>query len=44
MIGELSARTPGVSDEVSALLPKDFPMDLAEAVFNGMRRLGKKLG
>ena len=44
MIGALAAQTPGVIDEVAALLPRDFPLDLAEAVFDGMRRLGKKLG
>jgi serine/threonine-protein kinase HipA len=43
MIGELTARTPSVIDEVAALLPRDFPMDVADAVFNGMRRLNRKL-
>ncbi|MGF6599934.1 serine/threonine-protein kinase HipA [Paraburkholderia sp. GAS448] len=43
MIGELTARTRGVIDKVSALLPQDFPMDVAEAIFNGMLRLGRKL-
>ena len=43
LIGELTARTRGVIDKVSALLPQDFPMDVAEAIFNGMLRLGRKL-
>jgi serine/threonine-protein kinase HipA len=43
MIGELTARTPNVIDEVASLLPKDFPMDIAEAIFNGMRLLNSKL-
>jgi serine/threonine-protein kinase HipA len=43
MIGELTARTPDVIEEVARLLPKDFPMDIAEAIFNGMRRLNSKL-
>jgi serine/threonine-protein kinase HipA len=43
MIGELTARTPNVIDEVAGLLPKNFPMDIAEAIFNGMRWLNSKL-
>jgi serine/threonine-protein kinase HipA len=43
MIGELTAQTPDVIEEVARLLPKDFPMDIAEAIFNGMRRLNNKL-
>jgi serine/threonine-protein kinase HipA len=43
LIGELTARTDAVIDEVSSRLPRDFPMDVAEAVFDGMRRLNRKL-
>lgn len=43
LIGELTARTDAVIDEVSSRLPRDFPMDVAEAVFDGMRRLKRKL-
>ncbi|CDY78491.1 HipA protein [Caballeronia glathei] len=43
MIGELTARTAGVIDEVAAQLPRDFPMDVAETIFDGMRRLNRKL-
>jgi serine/threonine-protein kinase HipA len=43
MIGELTARTDAVIDEVSSRLPADFPMDVADAVFDGMRRLNRKL-
>ncbi|MBN3801650.1 type II toxin-antitoxin system HipA family toxin [Paraburkholderia sp. Ac-20336] len=43
MIDELTARTDTVIDEVSSQLPDDFPMDVADAVFNGMRRLNRKL-
>ena len=43
MIDELGARTPHVIDEVAARLPRDFPMDVAETIFDGMRRLARKL-
>lgn len=43
MIGDLTMRTKDAIDEVAALLPRDFPMDVAEAIFNGMLRLNKKL-
>jgi serine/threonine-protein kinase HipA len=44
MIDELTSRTDAVIDEVSAQLPEGFPMDVADAVFGGMRRLNRKLG
>jgi serine/threonine-protein kinase HipA len=43
MIDELTARTANVIDEVAALLPDDFPLDVAEAIFIGMRRLNGRL-
>lgn len=43
MIGELTARTASVIDEVAAMLPHDFPQDVAEAIFTGMRRLNGRL-
>lgn len=43
MIGELTARTANVIDEIAALLPRDFPLDVADAIFNGMRRLNRRL-
>jgi serine/threonine-protein kinase HipA len=43
MIGELTARTADVIDKVAAQLPRDFPADVAETIFNGMRRLNGKL-
>ncbi|AJX35554.1 type II toxin-antitoxin system HipA family toxin [Burkholderia oklahomensis] len=43
MIVALTARTAGVVDEVSARLPRDFPRDVADAVFSGMLRLNAKL-
>jgi len=43
MIDDLTARTETVIDEVSLLLPEDFPMDVAGSIFEGMRRLNKKL-
>ncbi|WP_144158174.1 type II toxin-antitoxin system HipA family toxin [Paraburkholderia sp. BCC1885] len=43
LIGELIVRTPDVIDKVAGLLPKDFPMDLAEAIFSGMLRLSTRL-
>jgi serine/threonine-protein kinase HipA len=32
-----------VIDEVTALLPREFPMDVADAIFAGMRRQSHKL-
>jgi len=43
MIAEITAQTDTVIDAVSSQLPDDFPIDVAEAVFNGMRRLNRKL-
>lgn len=43
MIDELVTRTPQVIDEVSAHVPREFPMDIAESIFNGMTRLIGKL-
>jgi serine/threonine-protein kinase HipA len=43
MIDELTARTGLVIDEVASQLPEDFPQDVAEAIFEGMRRLNTKL-
>jgi serine/threonine-protein kinase HipA len=43
MVDELVARTPQVIDEVSAQVPREFPQDLADAIFSGMQRLIRKL-
>ena len=43
LIDELTARTETVIDTVSSQLPADFPLDVADAVFDGMRRLNGKL-
>lgn len=43
LIEELIASTESVIGEVAKLLLDDFPMDLAEAVFSGMRRQSAKL-
>ncbi|SAL39801.1 regulatory protein [Caballeronia sordidicola] len=43
MIDALTDLTAKVIDEVAALLPRSFPMDLAESVFKGMNRLNRKL-
>jgi serine/threonine-protein kinase HipA len=43
LIEEVVARTEAVIDEVSRVLPKGFPMDVAEAVFSGMRKQSSKL-
>jgi serine/threonine-protein kinase HipA len=43
LLDTVSTRTQDVIDEVSARLPADFPMDIAEAIFNGMQRSAKKL-
>ena len=43
MIDALTARTETVIEEVSSLLPEDFPMDIAGSIFEGMQRLNRKL-
>ncbi|MFP4895097.1 type II toxin-antitoxin system HipA family toxin [Paraburkholderia sp. EG304] len=43
LIDQLSAQTETVIDTVSSQLPADFPLDVADAVFDGMRRLNRKL-
>jgi len=43
LIDEVVESTESVIGEVGNLLPDDFPMDMAEAVFNGMRRQSAKL-
>ncbi|MBC8747613.1 serine/threonine-protein kinase HipA [Paraburkholderia sp. WC7.3g] len=43
LIDELTAQTETVIDTVSSQLPADFPLDVADAVFDGMRRLNRKL-
>lgn len=43
LIEEVSESTESVIGEVGQLLPEDFPMDVAEAVFSGMRRQAAKL-
>lgn len=43
LIEEVTAATESVIGEVANLLPDAFPMDMAEAVFSGMRRQSAKL-
>lgn len=43
LIKEIIESTGAVIDEVSKLLPDNFPMDLAEAVFRGMKKHCAKL-
>ncbi|MEX3636197.1 type II toxin-antitoxin system HipA family toxin [Paraburkholderia sp. BR14320] len=43
LIDQLSAQTETVIDTVASQLPADFPLDVADAVFDGMRRLNRKL-
>jgi serine/threonine-protein kinase HipA len=43
LIDRLTAQTETVIDTVSSQLPADFPLDVADAVFDGMRRLNRKL-
>ncbi|MGF6919022.1 type II toxin-antitoxin system HipA family toxin [Paraburkholderia sp. 40] len=43
LIDQLTAQTETVIDTVSSQLPADFPLDVADAVFDGMRRLNRKL-
>ncbi|MBT9589408.1 MAG: type II toxin-antitoxin system HipA family toxin [Thiobacillus sp.] len=44
LIEEVVESTETVIGKVGKLLPDDFPMDVAEAVFSGMRRQSAKLG
>jgi len=43
LIDEVVASTESVIDEVGRLLPDDFPMDVAEAIFSGMSSQSAKL-
>ncbi|MBS4095872.1 MAG: type II toxin-antitoxin system HipA family toxin [Sulfuricella sp.] len=43
LIEEVAGATESVIGEVGNLLPENFPMDVAEAVFNGMRRQSARL-
>jgi serine/threonine-protein kinase HipA len=43
LIEEVVESTESVISIVSNLLPEDFPMDIAEAIFTGMRSQTAKL-
>ena len=43
LIEEVIGRTASVIDEVGSLLPDGFPMDVADAIFSGMRRQSARL-
>jgi len=43
LIEDVTESTESVIGEVGNLLPDDFPMELAEAVFSGLRRQSAKL-
>ena len=43
LIEEIIESTDAVINEVSKLLPDNFPMDLAEAIFGGMKKQCAKL-
>ena len=43
LIEDVIRSTPQVINVVSKLLPKDFPADVADSIFNGMQRQIKKL-
>lgn len=43
MIDALTKRTAGAIQSVEAQLPKDFPMDVADAIFAGLARQTQKL-
>nr|WP_322033838.1 type II toxin-antitoxin system HipA family toxin [Paraburkholderia sp. J76] len=43
MLAHVAARTPHAIEAVSAHLPADFPADVADAVFAGMRRLAARI-
>jgi serine/threonine-protein kinase HipA len=43
LIDEIAAATPSVIDQVAQSLPPGFPLDLADAIFAGIRRQSAKL-
>ena len=43
LIEDVIGRTASVVDEVGALLPDGFPVDVAQAIFSGMRRHSARL-
>jgi len=43
LIKEIIGSTEKVIDAVTKLLPDNFPMDLAEDIFNGMKKQGARL-
>jgi serine/threonine-protein kinase HipA len=43
MLAQVAAETPRVIETVAAQIPADFPEDVSDAVFAGMRRLGTRL-
>jgi serine/threonine-protein kinase HipA len=43
LVEDVIKSTESVIDEVGKLLPDDFPMDVAEAVFSGMRKQSARL-
>ena len=43
LIEDVIGRTESVIDEVGGLLSDGFPMDVAEAIFSGMRRHSTRL-
>lgn len=43
LIAELVERTPTVLEHVSALIPDDFPMAVAEPIFNGLEKTARQL-
>lgn len=43
MIAALTSQTERVIEDVAAQLPQDFPMDVAEAVFAGLRDQGRSI-
>jgi serine/threonine-protein kinase HipA len=44
IVADVVERLPHVLDEVHAALPRGFPQELLDAVFEGMRRHAKVLG
>ena len=44
LIAELIEQTPAVVERISAVLPEDFPADVAESILNGLEKASKQLG
>ncbi|OCQ51448.1 hypothetical protein Ppb6_03365 [Photorhabdus australis subsp. thailandensis] len=43
MMSEMKQKTERVIEEVQALIPENFPLNISEPIFSGLRRQAAKL-